>query len=249
MLDETGRELAVKYADVAKAAAFQFWRRAPRADLDELRAVANLGLCQALARFPDYQREHGYALDDHRYLVAYLNRRVHGAVLDWARKQDWLTRTQRHRVNALQAVAVPAGGAAALAEAAGVTVAEVREAEAARASGPVLLEELPGWTDTLADPSADVDSQAAVNGILAAAVRAIGRLPDTQQVIVIRVYLHGEKLAAIADDFGVTEAEVRASWGSAVLEVHDAMLAAVSDPERCACADREPCACGRGKAA
>jgi hypothetical protein len=100
-----------------------------------------LGLCQAAERFSAYQAEHGYELEDHRYLVAFISRRVNGAILDWARSRDYLSRAQRHRLKAIEEWAPAGASTAEQTEVAGLTEAEVRNALALEAARPVCLED------------------------------------------------------------------------------------------------------------
>ena len=244
MLDDAGRALAERHVNVAAGAAWRFWRKAPRADADELRAIAYFALVQAVARFPDYQREHGYALDDHRYLVAFIDRRVTGALLDWARGEDWVTRAQRQVVKTVEAVAWPGATLAELAGAAGLPEAEVRGAMAAAESKPAYLDQALGESLAagIADPAEDVDSRAVVRSVLAAAVRVIGALPWQQQTILAWHYLHGRSVKDYAAAAGISEEQAASLHQAAILEVHAAMLAEAAD-DGCACGRRGSCAC------
>jgi RNA polymerase sigma factor (sigma-70 family) len=237
VLDDAGRAMVEKYTDVAEAAAWRFCGRATRAELDEVKAIAYLGLCQAAERFPAYQAEHGYALDDRRYLVAFLSRRVNGAILDWARSRDWVTRTQRKRLKLIDECAPDGASIAEQAQAAGLTEDEVRDALAAKAASPMYLDAFqgtgpdqgePGWPDRLADPAADVESQAAARGILGAALRAARALPVEQQALLMYRYHRGLPPEDTAEALGVTPDRLRRLHEAAVLRVHDAMLAAAS---------------------
>jgi len=231
VLDDAGRALVEQYADVAGAAAWKFCRRASRADLAEVQAVARLGLCQAVERFPAYQAEHGYDLDDYRYLVAFLSRRVNGAILDWARSQDWCTRSQRGRLKLLEQSAPDGASTAEQAQASGLTQAEVIDARVADAARPVSLDAQPGWTEDgpwsglAADPAADVESQAAADGILGAAERAARTLTWEQQVILDYRYYRGLPLADVAGALGLEREHATRLHESAILRVHAAMLA------------------------
>jgi DNA-directed RNA polymerase specialized sigma subunit len=133
-LDDAGRRLVEKYVNIAEGAAWSFWKRAPRAELDEVKGIAYAGLVQGVERFPRYQAEHGYPLDDHRYLVAFLNLRVRGAIGDWARSQDWMTRSQRGRLKRVEEQCAPGATLAEQAEATGLTEAEIVDAQAAWAA-------------------------------------------------------------------------------------------------------------------
>ncbi len=246
-----------EYRSLARGAAWSYWRRAPRADFDEVQAVALAGLCQAAERFPAYNAEHGYDPGDRRYLVAFLNRRVHGAILDWARSQDWVTRAQRRTVKLLEAAAEdagPAASAAELAAAAGLAEDEARDALAAQAAGPVHLDPLLLDDDVgrlrdqvgnihLRDQAGDVESTVVVGSILAAVTEVISGLPWEQLGLVFSVYLHGWSLKQYAEAAGLSKDEAHALHKSTVITVHDVMLAAVSEGG-CGCGRRQgSCGC------
>jgi DNA-directed RNA polymerase specialized sigma subunit len=254
VLDDAGRALAERYINVASGAAWKYWRRAPRADVDELRAVANAALCQALERFPDYQREHGYALDDHRYLVAFIDRRVQGALLDWGRAQDWLTRSQRAKAKLLQDAELQgAASIAEAAEAAGLTEAEAHEVLAAKASAPVHLEgerrQVTGlgpdtsWVDSIPDPDPTPESAVEVAGIMSAALGAIRGMSWPQQAILAWHYLRDGSLRDYAKAVGISEHEAAALHQSAILAVHEAMLGEAVEEAACPCGRNGSCRC------
>jgi RNA polymerase sigma factor (sigma-70 family) len=247
VLDDAGRALVEEYSTLAASIAWAYWRRAPRADVEELRAIALAALVQAADRFPDYQREHGYPLDDHRYLVAFLTRRMRGAILDHARAQDHVSRTQRRMLKALEDVAVPGAGPAELAEAAGLPEDEVRAALAAQAAKPVYLDDLPDSTDwpgglNVPDPAADVEGVASVRAMLGAAARAFAGLPPVQQVVLVRVFMHGQDLGDVAGALGISRDRAGQLHEAAVITLHEGMLAVAS--EGCACGRNGSCACG-----
>jgi DNA-directed RNA polymerase specialized sigma subunit len=249
VLDDAGRALAERYVNVATGAAWRYWRKAPRSDIDELQGIAYAALCQAVARFPSYQDEHGYSQDDHRYVVAFIDRRVQGALLDYGRSQDWLTRAQRAKAKLLQdAEQQGAGSVAEQAEAAGLTEAEVREVLAAKASAPVHLEgervEANGvsWAENLPDPDPGPESAAEIVGILSAALRVIRDLTWQQQAILAWCYLRGRSLKAYAREAGISPEAATALHQDAVLQVHEAMLGeAVEDG--CGCGRQGSCRC------
>jgi RNA polymerase sigma factor (sigma-70 family) len=242
VLDDAGRALAERYVNVASGAAWRYWRKAPRADIDELQAIAYAGLVQAVERFPDYQAEHGYALDDHRYLVAFIDRRVQGALLDWSRGEDWVTRSQRAKAKIIEAAAENgADGTAQLAEASGLTEDEVREVLAAKAASPMHLDSHPDWAAGIPE-SADVESTAVAAGIMSAAVMVIRRLAWQQQAILAWYYLHGRSLRDYAREAGISPEQASSLHQAAILEVHAAMLAE-ADEDRCACRQQGSCGC------
>ena len=242
VLDEAGRAQAEEYDTIATAAAWHFWQKAPRADFDELKGIARLALVEAVARYPHYCADRGYDPDS-SYIIGYLSQRVNGAILDFARSADWLTRSQRRKYKALEAAELelpPGASLAELAAAAGLTEAEARDVRAAGQSKPLYLDEAAdngtGGPGSIRDPAADVEPIVAVRGILGAAARAYRELPPEQQVIIVSRYLHGRELEDIAGVLGITGDEAGRLHQAAVIAVHEAMLAEAS----------EGCACGRG---
>ena len=245
-----------EYRSLARGAAWSYWRRAPRADFDEVQAVALAGLCQAAERFPAYNAEHGYDPGDRRYLVAFLNRRVHGAILDWARSQDWVTRAQRRTIKILEAAAEdawPGASAAEVAAAAGLAEDEALAALAAQAAGPMRLDDIaPGgevaenrtasWTGSLADASGDVESKVVVGSILAAVAEVIMGLPWQQLGLLVSIYVEGRPLREYAEAAGIEPDQARRLHESVVLEIHDVMLSAASE-RGCGCGRRGSCGC------
>jgi RNA polymerase sigma factor (sigma-70 family) len=245
VLDDAGRRVVEEYASVARSIAWEFWRRAPRADVEELQAIALAALVEAAERFPRYQAEHGYPLDDHRYLGAYLTRRMRGSILDWARGEDHVTRSQRAVLKSIEAPALAGAITAELAAAVGLPEQDVRAALAAQEAGrPLRLDESfdsgAGWGVALVDP-ADVESVVAVRAITGAAARALAGLPLEQQVIIARRYLHGDDLEDIAQALGITRDRASRLHETAVLAIHGAMLAEAA--ESCACRNGA-CGCG-----
>jgi len=242
VLDEAGRAQAEEYDTIATAAAWRFWQKAPRADFDELKGIARLALVEAVARYPHYCADRGYDPDS-SYIIGYLSQRVNGAILDFARSADWLTRSQRRKYKALEAAELelpPGASLAELAAAAGLTEAEARDVRAAGQSKPLYLDEAAdngtGGPGSIRDPAADVEPIVAVRGILGAAARTVLALPREQQVIIISRYLHGRELEDIAGVLGITGDEAGQLHEAAVIAVHEEMLAEAS----------EGCACGRG---
>jgi RNA polymerase sigma factor (sigma-70 family) len=239
VLDEAGHRMVIEHENLARSAAYGFWRKAPRADLDELRSIAYLGLVEAAERYPRYVEEHGYDPADGRFVVAYLSRRVHGSILDWARAQDWLTRSQRTILKIIEDVARPGASDAELAQASGIAEEKVRAAQAAAASKPLSFGMLDGeaeWApSSLPDPAADVESAAWVRAMLASVARTFAALATPQQCLVLRVYMHGQALAEAAEALGISKEEAGELHASAVLAVHDSMLAVAA----------EGCPCGR----
>jgi DNA-directed RNA polymerase specialized sigma subunit len=249
VLDEAGRLMVAQYAALARSAAWNFWRRTPTTtDLDELKGIAYLALCQAAERYPEYCAEHGYDPATPDYVVAFLIRRVRGALLDWARSEDHVSRGQRKTLKAIEKADLAGASTAELARLAGVSEAGVLAAQAAAVAKPVSIDQAPDgdpdWVlAVLTDPAVGTESVAAVRGMLGATARVFAELPVQQQVIVVRHYLHDDALKDIARDLGITSDLAGELHQAAVLALHAAMLAE-ADGGGCACGNETgSCAC------
>jgi RNA polymerase sigma factor (sigma-70 family) len=250
VLDETGHALVEQYSALASGAAWNFWRKAPIADLEELKAIASLALCQAAERYPEYCAEHGYDPATPDYIVAFLVRRIRGSLIDYARTQDHVTRSQRKVLKAIEAAELAGASTAELAGVAGVTEAEVLAARAAAAAKPVSMDQSPSssgdpdWAlDVIADPAADTEAAASVRAMLGATARAFAGLPPVQQVIIVRRYMHDDALEDIARDLGLTSWQAGQLHQGAVLALHDGMLAEAEAAGGCDCERGGSCAC------
>jgi RNA polymerase sigma factor (sigma-70 family) len=248
VLDDAGRALVVEYDTVATGAAWHFFQKAPRADFEELRGIARLALAEAVERYPRYCAARGYDPDS-GYIIAYLSQRVHGAILDWARSNDWLTRAQRQKYKLLEAAELelpPGASLAELARVAGLTEAEARDVRAAGETRPLRLDEAAengtGGPGSIRDPFADVEPIASVHAILGAYASALGALPRELQILLVLRYVHGLDLAPIGGVLGINRNQAAELYDAAVITLHDAMLAEAS--EGCACGRRNgSCAC------
>lgn len=210
----------------ARAEAYKCWQRAPHAlELDELHSIALTGLAQAASRWPVYCAE--TSRDPHRYefLPAYFLARMRGAMLDWLRAQDWVTRSDRTRAKALRDVGQDAGATEAeLAAATGMTVAQVRSTVAAVAARPVSMDAEP---HDVADV-ADVESQAVVAEVLGAVIAVTRGLPPEIQALLALRYYSGCSVAEAARLLDMNAEEAAAAHTAAILKIHDSMLRAVS---------------------
>jgi RNA polymerase sigma factor for flagellar operon FliA len=165
---------------------------------------------------------------------------MRGSILDWARSQDWVSRSQRQVLKALEHAARPGASVAELAQAAGLPEDEARAALAAQASRPLYLDDAldsaywPGGIH-VPDPAADVESIVAVRAVLGAVARAVRGLPLEQQVIIVRCYVFGDDLRDIAAALGVTRDRAGQLHESAVLAIHTAMLSEAEAADGCAC--------------
>lgn len=222
-------QLIADHLYVAAGLAQQVWRTAPHAlELDEMRAIANLGLVAASRRWHDYCRENAYSPDAVEFFKPFASRRVYGALMDAIRANDWATRSLRTRARALQAAGQDKGiSDHELAERTGMSVAEVRATVRGMAQRPVSLE-----SEAL-DPVArhDVESSVLTSTVLGVAVDLITTLPAEQQVVLALHYHRGLQLQQVAEVLGVTESRASQLHARAVIAVHQAMRRAAIDAE------------------
>lgn len=168
--------------------------------------------------------KNGYDPNATHYLIAYILRRVRGAMLDALRSQDWVTRSARTRAKALRDAGQDQGlSDTELAARAGMTVREVRETVAAVAARPVSLDAEPHDM-----PAAEgTESRVVVSSILEAAVSELRTLPPTAQAVTVLRYYHGYSNAEAAAVLGVEEADAARWHTEAVTAMHAAMVRAV----------------------
>jgi len=240
--------------NISGAAAWEMFSKLPpgTADRDDLTAIADEALCKAVEAWPGYCERNGHDQahgEREGYLVAYVNRRVRGAILDWARSSDWLTRVERKLVKSVQAAEAVLGGCSTeqAAAKAGVNPGKARQAvEAATGRRQVALDEhlnADGTTarDTVHDPAPGTESQVVTTAILAAVTEVIAGLDETGRAILTALYYEGWRLPRVAEALGLELAVARKAWEAAVTAVHDGMLLAAGDG--CACSGGGRCSC------
>lgn len=239
-LDDPRLQRAIHdHIGLSETQAWKLFRRVPAADLDELRAIAAESLCQAADRWIAYCDARGFDpwdADDpelpEAHFGGYVVRTVQGALLDWARHQDHVTRSTRGRLKQIQA----AGDGLTeqeLAAATGLSVKQIREARLADAVRPSSLDyETPdgGAHEGFADRSdgADVAGQAELNGVLAGFAAAFDKLPPVQRVIVALTFHQELPLDVVAKSARLEPREARRLLDAAVCAVHNDLLLAVS---------------------
>lgn len=219
-------QMAADFMPQVRAEAWKVYQRAPHAlELDELVSLGHLGMTQAVNRWPAYCREHGYDPEATQYLIAYILRRVRGAMLDALRAQDWVTRSARTRAKALREAGQDQGLTdQELALASGMSVEEVRETVAAVAARPVSLDAEPHDV-----PAAEgTESRVVVSSILAAAVSELRRCSPYARAVVVLRYYHGCTNAEAAAVLGAEEADVARWHEAAVTAVREAMARAAT---------------------
>ncbi len=218
-------KLVADHLGLAHSLAQQVWRTAPHAlELDELKAIAALGLVGASRRWHDYCAENSYSPNAVEFFKPFCSRRVYGALIDAIRQADWATRSLRTRAKALQAAGQDKGASDhELAERTGMTVAEVRSTIRGMAQRPSSLE-----SEDYEPPSrhAGVESSVLTDSILGSAVTVIRLLPADQQAVLALHYHQGFQLQEVARMLAITESRASQLHARAVLAVHEAMRGA-----------------------
>ena len=213
-----------EYLPLAQSLAQQVWRTAPHAlELEEMRAIAYLGLVGAANRWDPYCAERGFSPSALEYFKPFVVLRVRGALMDAIRATDWATRSLRTRARALQEAGQDTGvSQVELARRTGLSLAEVRATVRDMARRPISLEaeELDPGGET------DVESAALAGAILTAVVDVIRGLAREEQMVIALHYYSGLHLGQVARVLGLTEIRVSQMHADAVLVVHAAMRAA-----------------------
>lgn len=224
-MDRDSEELVREYLPLAQSLALQVWRTAPHAlELDELKAIANLGLVGAAARWRPYCAENQHDPNRLEYFKPFVVRRVYGSLMDAIRQSDWATRSLRTKAKALQEAGQDKSATEAdLAARTGMTVKEIRATKRGMSQRrPVSLEDV-----ELDPPSTqDVESAVFTSFMLATVVRVIRGLADEQQIVVALRYHQGMQLQEIAKAMGITESRASQLHARAVTAIHEAMVQA-----------------------
>ena len=228
-------DLAAEHISLVRTEAWSYFKHSTGMDLDDCMSAGMLGLTQATASWPRYCAEHdGYDAGRLDYYRAYCLRRIRGAIRDQARANDHMTRSARGKVRAVRQA--EDDGARTDEEKAAATGLSVATVQRVRADALVTLSlddhpEVEGYSGgNLADDTAegDVEGQAAVHDLLSRFMSVFDRLaPEVQVILAMR--FHGElELEVIAGMLRTTGKRVAELHDAGVLELHRALLAAVS---------------------
>lgn len=167
-------------------------------DMNEMISLAYMGLVEASQRWSEYCRENGYSEDEPEYWLAFLNRRVRGAIMDQARRVDHVPRSVRTRYkNGDQSV-----------------VAQVE-------ARPVLIDD--NLALKLRSPFSP-ESETMDRALPQALAAFIQTLPIDQRTVLALHYFAGLEIKEIAVYFGVPDSRVGQMHIKAVLAVHEHMM-------------------------
>jgi RNA polymerase sigma factor for flagellar operon FliA len=219
-------ELTEEIMPQARAEAYKVWQRAPHAlEMDELESLALSGLAAAGHRWPEYCEKNGHDPTAYQFFTAYCLRRMRGAMLDYLRTQDWVTRSARTRAKMLRDAGQDRGlSEAELSAATGISIADIRETMAAVSARPVSIDAEPH--DVAG--SDDVEGSAVVSEVLAAVGGVIAGLSESSRVVLALHYYHGMPMSELAGYVGVSEDEAVRLHQKAILAIHSAMMRAVT---------------------
>jgi RNA polymerase sigma factor FliA len=233
-------ELILHYAPLVHLVAGRLAAGAPgHVDRADLVSYGVFGLIDAIDKF-DIDRGHRFET----YALA----RIRGHIVDELRSFDWVPRSVRAKARAIDnaAAALEAGLGRApsdgeLAEALGLTIAELQ-----RALAQVALVNLVNFDATLgaavdsdqpltvgevlASPDDSPSAQIELGELRQALARAIDRLSQRERDIVALYYHDGLTLAEIGEVLGVTESRVCQIHGKAVGHLRRWLTAAEREP-------------------
>lgn len=219
-------QMAADFMPQVRAEAWKVHQRAPHAlELEEMVSLGLLGMTQAVAAWPRYCHKNGFDPEATQYLIAYILRRVRGAMLDALRSQDWVTRSARTRAKQLREAGQDQGlSDAELAHRTGMSVREVRETMAAVAARPVSLDAEP---HDVPDQVA-TESRVVVSSIMSAAGSVLRERTPLEQALIALRYYYGLPVPEAAAVLGMEEVDASSLLMGTVATMHEAMVRAVT---------------------
>jgi RNA polymerase sigma factor for flagellar operon FliA len=211
--------LVLQHAELVKRIAYHLAGRLPsQVDVDDLIQAGMVGLLEASAN---------YVPDRGATFETYAGIRIRGAMLDTLRKLDWAPRSVHRKARAaeeaLRAVERELGAAAGDAEVAarlGVPIDEyqriVRDATSCRLLSLDELTEGDDASDPVVDSAAGPLGEVTEEAMRRALARAIGDLPEREQLVMSLYYEQDLNLKEIGAVLGVTESRVCQLHGQAL---------------------------------
>lgn len=239
MIEDKYKSLIDNHIALAISIALGVYNTAPHAlELEELKAIAFFGLCDAADRWPSYCEKKGYDPSATQYFTKYSSLRIRGAIYDRLRSNDWATRSLREKSRKINLANIQADGVdltnAELAEITGLTEKEVRDTLTGMSRAPVSLDSVVApWSDDapagasngrsqLAD-SKDTEGSVAANDLLKTFADAVKSLPFEQRLVIVLHYHQGMELKKAAAMMGVTDAVVSSYHTSAVIKLLESL--------------------------
>lgn len=228
------REEAIhKYLYLVKYVAGRIYLNLPASvDINDLISDGVFGLMDAIERYDDRR-----SVKFETYAIT----RINGAILDALRSLDWVPRTVRQRVRALdrafERLEYELGRDPTDDELAKRLKLSLRELDRirqrARGTSVVSLEEPISNSgesevylgDTLEDAESDVTGEIELNELHDELAGAVDSLPPQERTVIQRYYFHGETLKQIKALLGVSESRVSQIHASAVGRLRKIMQA------------------------
>lgn len=227
--------MILQYKPMAEGLAVKVWKTAPYVlDMEELKAIALLGLVQVADRWPKYCEENGFDAKDEQYFKTVAMRRVKGAIFDALRKDDWLSRADRAVLKKLREVGLDDNvDIESMSEESGVSKKHINHTLTKAGSKPVHLEDsAPGsdvtHADTLVAPD-DVESSSQSDNILKLASDTVRAMEPQAQVILALHYFEGKELQEVAKLMGLTESRASHIHTEAVLKLREVLMEELDD--------------------
>lgn len=207
-------QLVQRFVPLVKRIAYHLMARLPASvQFEDLVQNGMLGLLDALDRY-----ETGFGAQ----FETYATQRVRGAMLDGLRENDWLPRNLRRELRRIEAAINQlehehgrAPSEHELAEALGMTLADYQKTlHEARGHQLVYFDDFAGdgdedflerhFTDNDADPASILEEKSVKETL----VKAIGRLPEREKLMMALYYEQELNLREIGEVMGVTESRV-----------------------------------------
>jgi RNA polymerase sigma factor for flagellar operon FliA len=211
----------------ARSEAWRAFQRAPHVlDRDELTSLAYTGLAMAASMWGPYCERRGFSPQAYQYFAAYALRRMRGAILDYQRSVDYVSRSVRSRAKAITEAGYDVGASVdEVAAETSLTPAQIRDTVAAVSRRPVSMDAEPVDVAEVTD----VEGQAQVHLMLEAAVAALRKLPEEVQIVIALHYHQSAELEEIAAVLNRSKDEIAAFHIEGCFAVRDAMAQAISE--------------------
>jgi RNA polymerase sigma factor for flagellar operon FliA len=203
------KRLAEEHHEMAMKIGWEFWRKLPpgRHDPADLVSVATWGLVDATLRWTPYCAEQGYSHNDTQWFPGFAAKSIRGALLDYLRAEDHVTRTVRDEAREINGLLSQGSTRPAAAEALGISERQLGNTLAAVAASPKSLTDLD--EDSVMD---NLESIADANYLLEAFADIIEALPYNQQAVLALRYYANIQLSEIGRCLNLKD--------SAVLKLH-----------------------------
>ncbi len=194
-------------------------RRATHLDRGDLASAGQYGLVTASR---SYEPNRGIPFD------AYARIRINGAVADELRSQDWTTRGNRKKINALRKVSEQlqadlhrAPTNEELATVLGVSADDVKATKMADTGAPVQFGAGDQHEDLMVTKMATPDESAETGERDTFLRTAVQNLPDRLRLIIERLYFEDKRVQDVADELGITHVSVSQARNEAVRLLRD----------------------------